>query len=285
MIPSGFAQAGLQRIRRRLQPNFSQVTVGLGSAVETNPRYYLGPRRTEAEGLASAVLFDERAIGGMRWRTTGAVAGNIHSKSHDLDYGNANLDTGPVLDIFPGWSLVPAIGGAASYFDDHFLYGEGAASATFEGPTQGAYRSLQLRTGYRSYDHFFPTSNGFYTEARGVLLFPIHSAKAAFLFCRPGCAIATFPARSFRRLSATCSPTPMSKSPGCSKLIRASPTGSPGRRPVGYPPPLPYGYRSDNWQQAQRYIADARRELAVSAHCVFSNGFSRRLSLHRRSFQ
>jgi len=179
------AQAGLQRIRRKLQPDFSQVTLALGSAVETNPRYYIGPRRTEFEGLASAVLFDERALGDMRWRTTGAVAGNIHSQSHDLDYGVANLDTGPVLDIFPGWSVVPAVGGAASYYDDHFYYGEGAVSLTFEGPTQGAYRSLQLRTAYRSYDQFFPTSDGFYSEARARFAFPNTLGESSVLILSP----------------------------------------------------------------------------------------------------
>lgn len=87
--------------------------------------------------------------------------------------------------ISPGWSLVPAIGGAASYFDDHFLYGEGAASATFEGPTQGAYRSLQLRTDYRSYDHFFPTSNGFYTEARARFAFPNTLGESSVFILSP----------------------------------------------------------------------------------------------------
>ena len=166
------AQAGLQRIRRKLQPNVSRVTLELGSAVETNPRYYLGPNRTEIEGLASAILYDERAISGMRWRTTGAVAGRLYSKSHDLDYGAVGLDSGPVFDILPGWSMVPALGGAASYYDHHFYYGEGAVSATFEGPTQGAYRSFRIRTAYRSYDKFFPTSDGFYTDARARFAFP-----------------------------------------------------------------------------------------------------------------
>src|SRR5882757_3499706 len=54
------AQTGLQRIRRALQPDISQVTVSLGTAVETNPRYYIGPRRTEVEGLGSVALRDER---------------------------------------------------------------------------------------------------------------------------------------------------------------------------------------------------------------------------------
>ncbi len=165
-------QAGLQRVRRKLQPEFSQVTVELGSAVESNPRYYIGPRRTEVEGLASAALRDERAINGLRWRTTGAVAGQVYSKSGDLGYGYAGLNTGPVLDLFSGWSVVPALGGAATYYDQHFYYGEGAVSATFEGASQGAYQSLQLKAAYRSYDDFFPTSNGFYTEARARFAFP-----------------------------------------------------------------------------------------------------------------
>jgi hypothetical protein len=166
------AQAGLQRIRRKLQPDISRVTLELGSAVETNPRYYLGPKRTEVEGLAAAILYDERAIADMRWRTTGAVAGKFHSDSRDLNFGSIALDTGPVLDVFPGWSLVPAVGGVATYYDDHFYYGEGAVSATFEGPTQGAARALQLRAAYRSYDDFFPAGTGYYLQARGRYAVP-----------------------------------------------------------------------------------------------------------------
>jgi hypothetical protein len=159
-------QAGLQRIRRKLQPDSSQVTIELGGAVESNPRYYIGPRRTELEGLASAALRDERAINGMRWRTSGAVAGQFYSQSGDLNYGFAGLNSGPVLDLFSGISMVPAIGGSAAYYAQHFYYGEGAVSTTFEGATQGAYQSLQLKAAYRSYDDFFPSGNGFYTEAR-----------------------------------------------------------------------------------------------------------------------
>jgi len=179
------AQAGLQRIRRKLQPDISRVTLELGSAVETNPRYYVGPKRTEIEGLASAILFDERAIADMRWRTTGAIAGRLYSKSHDLDYAAASLDTGPVLDVFPGWAMVPALGGAAAYYDHHFYYGEGAVSTTFEGATQGAFRSLQLRAAYRSYDKFFPTSNGYYLQARGRFAFPNLLGPSSVLIASP----------------------------------------------------------------------------------------------------
>jgi len=166
------AQAGLQRVRRKLQPDYSQVTVELGSTAESNPRYYLGPRRTEIEGLASASLRDERAINGLRWRTTGAVAGQIYSQSGDLGYGYAGLYTGTVLDLFSGVSMVPAVGGAATYYDQHFYYGEGAVSTTFEGASQGLYQSLQLKAAYRSYNDFFPSADGFYTEARARFAFP-----------------------------------------------------------------------------------------------------------------
>ena len=166
------AQAGLQRIRRQLQPDYSQVTVSLGSAVETNPRYYVGPRRTEVEGLASASLRDERNINGLRWRTTGGIAGQFYSQSGDLDYGYAGLNTGPVIDLFSGISMVPAVGGAATFYDHHFYYGEGAVSTTFEGQAQGAYQSLQLKAAYRSYDDFFPSGDGYYTEARGRFAVP-----------------------------------------------------------------------------------------------------------------
>src|SRR5579885_980051 len=179
------AQAGLQRVRRKLQPDTSQVTLEAGGGYESNPRYYLGPRRNEGVGLASAILFDERAISGMRWRTTGAVTGLFYSQSNDLDYANAELNTGPVVDLFPGWAVVPAIGGSAAYYDHHFYYGEGALTATFEGASQGAFKSFQVKTAYRSYDEFFPSANGFYTEGRARFAFPNLLGSSSVLILSP----------------------------------------------------------------------------------------------------
>ena len=179
------AQAGLQRVRRKLQPDTSQVTLEAGGGYESNPRYYLGPRRNEGVGLASAILFDERAISGMRWRTTGAVTGLFYSQSNDLDYANAALNTGPVVDLFPGWAVVPAIGGSAAYYDHHFYYGEGALTATFEGASQGAFKSFQVKTAYRSYDEFFPSANGFYTEGRARFAFPNLLGSSSVLILSP----------------------------------------------------------------------------------------------------
>lgn len=163
---------GLTRVRRALQPNTTLVTVQLGTQYESNPTYYIGPRRPELQGIGSASLLDERNINGTRWRTNALVAGIVHGREDDLNYGVAGLDIGPVLDAWPGWSFRPAIGGNVSYFDHRFYYSEVAASGTFESSADNMYRALTVRGAYRSYDDFFPSSHGFYVEARGRLALP-----------------------------------------------------------------------------------------------------------------
>ena len=165
-------QKGLLRVRRALQPNTTLMTVQFGTQYESNPRYYLGPRRSEAQALGSASLLDERAFNGVRWRTNATAAGILHQRESDLNFGVAGLETGPVLDLLPGWTVRPAVGGSAAYFDRRFYYGEGSASVTFDSSQYGIYRSLQLRGAYRSYGDFFPSGEGFYVEARGRLAIP-----------------------------------------------------------------------------------------------------------------
>ncbi len=54
------AQAGLQRVRRRLQPDSTQFTAELGVIGETNPRNLPSGARAEAQGVASLGMRDER---------------------------------------------------------------------------------------------------------------------------------------------------------------------------------------------------------------------------------
>ena len=163
---------GLTRVRRALQPNISLVTVQLGAQYESNPTYYLGPRRPELQGIGSASLLDERNINGTRWRTNALVGGIVHGREDDLNYAVAGLDIGPLLDAWPGWTFRPAIGGNVSYFDHRFYYSEVAASGTWESSADNMFRAVTVRGAYRSYDDFFPTSHGFYVEARGRLALP-----------------------------------------------------------------------------------------------------------------
>ena len=163
---------GLQRVRRALQPETTQLTLQAGAQYETNPRYYLPPRRSEWQTLGSAALLVERNFNGTRWRTNSFAAGILHAHETDLNYGVVGLDTGPVLDVWPGLAFHPAIGGSAAAFDHRFYYSEGAASALFDTNAGGVYRSLLLRGAYRTYDDFFPSTEGFYVEARGKVAVP-----------------------------------------------------------------------------------------------------------------
>jgi hypothetical protein len=161
------AQAGLQRVRRRLQPDSTQFTAELGAIGESNPRYLPSGARGEIQGLASLGVRDERALGDVRWRTTASAFGLLHSNEHDLNYGYIGAATGPVVDLAPGLLFHPAIGGAATLFDNRFYYGEAVAMATFEDIYQGLYRSLRFRGAFRDYDSFFPSQRGFYADVTG----------------------------------------------------------------------------------------------------------------------
>jgi hypothetical protein len=161
------ARQGIQRILRGMQPSFTLVTAELGAAYESNPRLYLPPKRGELLGIGSLSLRDERYVANTRWRTSGLLAGQVHQKNSELNYGYAGFETGPVIDLAQAWRLHPALGAAAAYFDHHFFYSEASASATFEGSFDGALQALRLRAAYRKYDDFFPSSEGFYADIRG----------------------------------------------------------------------------------------------------------------------
>ncbi len=176
---------GLQRVRRKLQPNVTMMTVQLGAQYESNPRYYLGPRNSELQGIGSATLLDERSVGDMRWRTNALAAGILHQHEGELNYGIAGFETGPVLDAMPGWTFRPALGGNASYFDRRFYFGEATASGTFENYVQGVYRALTFRGAYRSYADHFPSGEGFYVEARGRLAIPNAFGNGSALIVSP----------------------------------------------------------------------------------------------------
>jgi len=165
------AQRGLQRIRRALQPNVTLVTASLGTAYESNPKYYL-PGKSEMQLLGSLELRDERNINGTRWRTSALAAGQIHARESDLNYGVAGLDLGPIVDLTPALSVHPTIGGSVATFDKRYYYSEAAVGALFEGNLEGAYRALQLRLAYRGYDDFFASGEGVYAEARGRFAYP-----------------------------------------------------------------------------------------------------------------
>jgi hypothetical protein len=171
--PENFdAKMGLMRVKAAMAPNVSVVTVELGTAYESNPLYYIPGGKSAWLGTGLVALQDERNINGTRWRSSGAVFGQINSTYNDLNYAYAGGETGPVFYWLPGWSVSPALGGAVSYFNNRFYYAEGSGSLTFEGTQDNIFRALRLRAAYRSYDDYFPSQEGWYYEARGRVSVP-----------------------------------------------------------------------------------------------------------------
>ncbi|MFN3351229.1 hypothetical protein [Pseudorhodoplanes sp.] len=181
------AKVGLMRVRRAMQPDFTLVTVELGTGYESNPLYYLpanqnpytgrngttepGKSTWFGQGLIS--LQDERKINGQAWRTNAAIFGRANTRYGDLNYAHAGGESGPVFDLWPGLSLTTALGAAVGYFDDRFYYGEGSGSATFEGQTaEGIVHMLRFRAAYRSYDSYWPSQEGWYYDIRARVAIP-----------------------------------------------------------------------------------------------------------------
>jgi hypothetical protein len=179
------AQRGLQRIRRKLQPDSTQFTAELGSAWESNPRYRAAGGRGELQATAAGRMRDERRLGDMRWRTGALAIAQVHQYEGELNYGYAGLSTGPVIDVGPGLTLHPALGAAAAYFDHRLYYGEAAASVTLEGNLQGSYRAVQVRAAYRDYNDFFPSQRGFYVDVTGKFSVPNVIGSGSLLLFSP----------------------------------------------------------------------------------------------------
>lgn len=162
------ARRGLQRIRRIIEPPLTQTTWETGSKFESNPLRAEDGSPSDVFGYGSVRVRDERVFAGTRWRTMMSGYGELHARHTQLNYGNINADTGPLVDL--GGSMLtfrPAIGGGLAAFDGRFYYGDVNASATLEGYLQGAYQWARLRAGYRQYDASFASNSGAYAELTG----------------------------------------------------------------------------------------------------------------------
>jgi hypothetical protein len=170
------ALAGIDRVRRAIQPNTTQYIVETGYAWESNPRYTsVTSTRGRNQFIGAANAIDERTVDGTRWRTVGdasfrAYAGNRVS---DLDYGRLGIVSGPVLPINPGLTVNPGLGVGGAYFDHRLFYAEVSGSATFSVYPAGAEQLLTLRGAYRDYNHaLYRGTQGGYVDAIGKLTLP-----------------------------------------------------------------------------------------------------------------
>lgn len=168
------AQQGLRRIRRLLEPSYTEIVLGLGGRYETNPRLRQGGAAARDDGTLSGDLsiLDERTLGGRRWRSEGALLANRHIDIHQLDYGQIGGNIGPLFDLSGGWALRPALGATFAWLHGKPFLGEGALLVGVEGPDAGAFRRLDLRIAVDKIDRRFSSRDGVIVSLSPRFVFP-----------------------------------------------------------------------------------------------------------------
>jgi hypothetical protein len=171
------ARKGVARAGARMLPNTFQVFTEAGAGYESNPQNYTNSGRGQAVLFGRMLLKDERTLGDTRWRTTALFAGNLYTRDSDLDYGYAGAAFGPVYAVTPAMTFHPSIGVGGAYFDRRFFYSEVFGTALFEGNTGLMNYVVRYRLGYRSYNDYFPSTNGGFADIVAKLMFPAVLAK------------------------------------------------------------------------------------------------------------
>ncbi len=162
------AKRGLVRVRRIIQPASTQFFAEGGLMWQSNPELVSSGATGSAVPYAQLRMKDERPIGGTRWRTIGSLYGEYFAEHHDLNYGSATIETGPLIDLGASMlTLYPSIGGAVTSSNNTFFYDEVNASAMLEGYLNGAYQWVRVRAGYRDFAPSATSTNGWYVDARG----------------------------------------------------------------------------------------------------------------------
>jgi hypothetical protein len=165
------AQDGYYRIRRALEPAYTDITVSLGGRYETNARQ--SPKsvgRKDDFALRGQVgLRDERTLMGRRWRTEGSFLGDIHADVGDLDFVHVDAVTGPMFDIGSKIRLHTALGGSYAMLDGSDLYGEAVAKIGIEGILEGALQRVDLRLAYRDIGDRYSDAEGIVVDLIGRL--------------------------------------------------------------------------------------------------------------------
>jgi hypothetical protein len=158
------AKAGLQRIRRIIQPAQTQKTVEVGTEYDSNALHEPGSG-DDWTFYAKGRVRDERNWMGMRWRTTATAYADTHAVNHDLDYMVAMFDIGPILDL-NGTMMAgrPFVGAAVSGLGGSYYYSDVNFGGSIEGYLDGAYQWARVKAGYRSFGDDISTT-GWYAEA------------------------------------------------------------------------------------------------------------------------
>lgn len=180
------AQEGFYRVRGDLEPEFTDVTVDIGGRYETNARQHTHreSRPDDFAARAKVSLLDERKVMGRRWRTEGSFLGDLHEDVTDLDYGRAEVTTGPLFRLGNTLRLHTSAGASYSVLDGKELIAEAIIKVGIEGILEGALDKIEIRAAYQDIGNKYSSADGIVIDAvarmsRANVLFR-NDALAAF---------------------------------------------------------------------------------------------------------
>ena len=146
--------AAYDRVRRKLLPTTTAVTVQAGATYASNPRQLSdGSPNIDDDAVfdGSISIEDERTLGGMRIRSLAYAAGQWNVETSDISTGVLFAQAGPVFTVSDDTWVHIAPGVGTEWLDDSMLYTEATATITlgtvFEGMTQTVTTSYAARFG------------------------------------------------------------------------------------------------------------------------------------------
>jgi len=146
--------AAYDRVRRKLIPTTTAVTVQVGTSYASNPRQLSdGSPNKEDDAIIDGAISveDERTLLGMRIRSLAYAAGQWNLDTRDISTGALFAQSGPVFTLSDDtWvHLAPGVG--TTWLDDSIIYSEASATATlgtvFRGMTQTVTARYSARFG------------------------------------------------------------------------------------------------------------------------------------------
>ncbi len=162
------AQAEFDRIRHKLMPAVTRVTVEAGANYASNPRQFAHSGSSldffdvTAPGLPISLrhqddatfdgkveIVDERSFGSQRWRSYVLAQGQIQADISALNSQTLAVESGPVFQVLPDVWLHVAGGAAIVWLDEKKLYDEASVSATVGGLYKGLTQTLTARYTWR----------------------------------------------------------------------------------------------------------------------------------------
>ena len=146
--------AAYDRVRRKLLPTTTAVTVQAGATYASNPRQLSdgSPGKEDDAVFDGAIsIEDERTLAGMRIRSLAYAAGQWNVETSDISTGVLFAQAGPVFTLSDDTWVHVAPGVGTEWLDDAVIYTEASATITlgtvFQGMTQTVTTSYAARFG------------------------------------------------------------------------------------------------------------------------------------------